>query len=155
MPKKSAFGFKFNKKDPNAIAWAEEHAAELVTGVTDTTRESIRETITQVLEGELSWKEASADLMDIFDDPARVRMISRTESMRAVTEGQRELWNQAIEEGILTGDEQQVWIVTPDDKLCPECEAMDGATTPLGESFEGADGPPLHPSCRCTIGLIP
>lgn len=84
----------------------------------------------------------------------RARMIARTETMSAANEGQRMLWEQALEDGLLEGDELREWIVTPDDRLCPDCEELDGATAELdGEFAPGVDGPPLHPDCRCAQGL--
>jgi hypothetical protein len=55
--------------------------------------------------------------------------------MRASNEGQQEAWDQAVEEGLLTGNEQQEWIVTPDDRLCPECEPFDGCRRRLDGTF--------------------
>lgn len=84
----------------------------------------------------------------------RAEMIARTEIIRAETQGQLELWRQQVEAGILEATAFKEWVVTPDDRLCPECEDMDGAKVPLDADFVGADdGPPLHPNCRCTIRL--
>jgi SPP1 gp7 family putative phage head morphogenesis protein len=95
---------------------------------------------------------------DLIGDDARAETIARTETMRASNQGQQELWAQAEDAGLLTGKEEQEWIVTPDDRLCPICEPMDGVTAPMGGSFrlntgEVVDGPPAHPNCRCTIAL--
>ena len=61
------------------------------------------------------------------------------------------------DEGLLTGDEVRTWIAVGDDKVCPICDALDGMTAKLGESYESDgeeyDGPPAHVSCRCTEGL--
>ena len=77
-----------------------------------------------------------------------------------------------------------VWIVTQDDRLCSRCAPMAGvtvgfadkftatteatgnlsrnkggtapymgATRPLGEHLT-VEGPPLHPRCRCSLGLV-
>lgn len=79
-------------------------------------------------------------------------------TMTAASEGQRQAWDQAIEKGLLTGDEQRVWIVTPDDKLCPICEGLEDKKADLGGTYTGDDGneyggPPAHVACRCTEGL--
>lgn len=84
----------------------------------------------------------------------RAEMIARTEIIRAETEGQLELWRQQVEARILDANTFKEWVVTPDDRLCPQCEDMDGAKVPLDSDFVGAEsGPPLHPSCRCTVRL--
>lgn len=79
----------------------------------------------------------------------RADMISRTEIMDALNAGQNDAWEQAQEEGLLSDDATKEWITTPDELLCPDCEAMDGEQVPLGDEFPDGD-PPLHPSCRCT-----
>jgi len=150
---KGGTGYAFNRSNPKAVEWARDHAAKLVGGITRTTRDKIREIIGDVLDGDSTWTQAMGDLEDIFTDKDRVRTIARTESMTAVNQGQRALWDQAVNDGYLDGDENQVWIVTPDDKLCDICDPLDGATAPLGKDFD-EDGPPAHPNCRCTIGLL-
>jgi SPP1 gp7 family putative phage head morphogenesis protein len=99
--------------------------------------------------------EVSVRAGEMYD--RRAETIARTETMAASNEGQQELWEQAVDEGLLTGFELREWIVTPDDRLCPICEAMEGATVAMGEPFD-VDGeetmvPPAHPNCRCTIGI--
>jgi hypothetical protein len=151
-PRKVKLDYAFNKVNPAAVKWARTRAAELIDSVTTTTKELISDTISDIFEGKTTWEQAHEDLMEVFDDEARVRTIAHTESMWAANEGQKELWAQAVEDGLLDGDEMQVWIVTPDDKLCPICEEQDGMTVPIGEEFP-TGGPPAHPNCRCTIGL--
>jgi len=82
----------------------------------------------------------------------RAERIARTEIMDALNAGQQAAWEQAQAQGLLSANATKEWIVTPDDLLCPECEAMDGKRVPLDEDFEDGD-PPLHPSCRCTMGI--
>jgi hypothetical protein len=88
----------------------------------------------------------------------RGRLIARTETMRASNEGQRAEWRAARDAGELPDGTLRKWIVTPDDRLCPLCEAMDQETADLEEPFSDEDGteienPPLHPNCRCTTVL--
>jgi len=150
-------GFTFDAENADALAWAEEHAAELVTGISDTTREEIKSLIEDMFDDKISPDELYTGLVDAIGDEERAQLIAETETMAASNAGVQEAWDQAVEEGLLTGNEQQVWIVTPDDVLCPICEALDGETAPLDGQFEAEgesyDGPPAHPRCRCTIGL--
>lgn len=89
----------------------------------------------------------------------RALMIARTETIAASTQGQLASWDAAVKRGLLSARSRKVWITTPDDRLCPRCAAMDGKTAQLGGKFQasafgaGVDGPPLHPNCRCAIGL--
>lgn len=87
----------------------------------------------------------------------RALMIARTETMAASNEGQRQLWQQATGQGLLTGMELREWIITPDDRLCEICEGMAGQTVGINDLFELPSGnvmnPPAHPQCRCAQGL--
>ena len=113
----------------------------------------------------------------------RAEMISRTESKRALEQGQLQSW---IESDVVSGKE---WLAFGD--ACPFCQAMNGKTVALekpyfeqggdpytvpnvdkdGKPIMNADGkpgkvsmsfgysdvdaPPLHPSCRCsTIAIV-
>lgn len=86
----------------------------------------------------------------------RALTIARTETMFAANKGQQLVWQANINAGRLTGKEQQEWIVTPDDRLCPQCAPLDGMQVPLNAAFTAnIYAPPLHPNCRCTIALVP
>lgn len=87
----------------------------------------------------------------------RAEMIARTEIIQAETQGQLELWQQQADAGNIDANIAGVeWIVTPDDRLCYECDALDGVIVPMGSSFPGGvSGSPLHPHCRCTVAIVP
>lgn len=100
-------------------------------------------------------RSAYQDILDAVGDEARANVIARTESMRAANGGQREAWLQAVDSGLLSGRARRTWIATPDEGVCPLCEALDGQTADLDGEYpdDGGDGPPLHPNCRCTEGV--
>jgi len=91
----------------------------------------------------------------------RALTIARTETIRAANAGQQAAWQDAESKGLLDRNiVRQIWIITPDDALCPICEAIpdenpDGV--PLGGFFQTDDGPvegpPAHVNCRCALGL--
>lgn len=82
----------------------------------------------------------------------RSEMIARTETIRAANTGQQDAWAEAVQQGLIPSDSQQVWVASPD--ACDECEALDGESVPLGATFSsGDDGPPAHPNCRCALSL--
>lgn len=90
----------------------------------------------------------------------RAETIARTEVIRATSAGQQAVWNDAQAEGLLPIDAKRIWIVTPDDRLCPICLAMEGQIVGLQEPFQSADVgpvdyPPAHVSCRCATGIAP
>lgn len=150
--------FKFDVTNEKAVEWAQEHAAETIDGISESTRDEIRDAVESAFEDQFDVDELADKIEEIIGDRSRAETIARTETMRASNQGQYQLWLQAEDAGLLTGDEEQEWIVTPDDRLCPICEPMDGETIPMGGRFrlntgESVDGPPAHPNCRCTIAL--
>lgn len=88
----------------------------------------------------------------------RAETIARTEIMEASNQGHLELINEGVEQGVLNArDMVRIWILTPDDRLCGFCEAMDGIEIHYGEQFDTPlgvmDEPPMHPNCRCTTAV--
>lgn len=149
--------FAFDITNPNAVAWVQQHAAETISGISEDTRSQIREVIEEAFSEQFDVDDLADEIGDIIGDDARAEVIARTEVQRASNQGQLEAWDQATEEGLLTGTETKEWIVTPDDRLCPICEPLDGKNVGLNENFDvdgdSIDGPPAHPNCRCTLGL--
>ena len=80
----------------------------------------------------------------------RAETIARTETIRAANMGVRMGGDALLDTpGFTPDDLKYVWIVTPDDALCDECESME-----TGEPTD--DTPPLHPNCRCCLArLVP
>jgi SPP1 gp7 family putative phage head morphogenesis protein len=144
----------FTATDPRAIEWAREHATELIDDMDDTTREAIQEAIASGLEGDLDRDEVVDDILDVIDDEDRASMIAHTETMDAANEGLAASWDNAVEEGLLPADVQKRWIATGDDNMCDECEAVNGEVVDLDDDFSVGDDPPLHPHCRCTMGIV-
>jgi hypothetical protein len=89
----------------------------------------------------------------------RSELIARTETLRAANTGQVDMWSTAMEHGLLKPQTTlEVWIITPDDRLCPDCAEMEDQTQVVQGTFDGGNfgplgNPPLHPDCRCTLGL--
>lgn len=141
---------RFDAKNPRVIAWARKHSAELISQVSDSTREFIREAVARSHETGASLVDAIAEAIG---DDTRAEVIARTESMMAANEGQREAWRQAVDNGWLDESTRRQWIASSD--ACPECDALDGEEADLGGNYpnDGGEGPPLHPNCRCTEGI--
>jgi hypothetical protein len=147
------FRLQFNAKDESAIAWAQDHAAELAEGLSKTSRDDIKSAVAAALEGD-GIESSYDDILDAVGDEDRAAMIARTETMWAANEGQQQGWEQAAEAGLLDEDQQVVWIATSG--CCDDCDDMDGETRPLNGEYDDpdyADGPPAHPNCRCTEGI--
>jgi SPP1 gp7 family putative phage head morphogenesis protein len=85
----------------------------------------------------------------------RARNIARTESIRAANKGQRELWRQARQQGLLPHTARRRWIASMDDRTCSECAGLDEETAGMDEEFAPGimEPPDPHPSCRCTTAI--
>lgn len=198
---RSAVGFRFDLTNPQAVKWAQQHAAELVREVNKTIEKNIRRVIVRgfregrtvdVMARDIRQlagfgltrrqSEAVENLRTRLEDVAeltfeqidakveryvakqlrlRAKTIARTETMTASNQGQQELWRQTSESGLLGDDARRIFIVTPDDRLCEICAAVpdlnpDGVA--LDEPFQTPEGPvdtpPVHPNCRCSMGLV-
>lgn len=87
----------------------------------------------------------------------RAETIARTEIMTAANRGQEALWSQAVADGLLSeSDWERMWLVAKDERTCKVCKPLDRKRAPmLGGTFPGGvAGPPVHPRCRCTTGLV-
>ena len=144
---------KVTSAQRQAAAWAEQHAAETIKGITETTRDEIRFVITRLLDQDVSLtsKEAHDLIAKTIGDKKRAQLIARTEIMRAVHEGQRQSWKDAADRGDLSARVRRRWITAHDEATCPICLPLDKKRATLdGEYPGGFDGPPAHPACRCT-----
>lgn len=192
--KKVNINVRFDMMNPKAAEWAQRNAARLVTSISDSQREAVRNIVTSsVNDGRtvgdiardirhmvglrpdqvnalskyrdvLSARNLNADQVEkkmakYANALARQRgeLIARTEVLSAANAGQTGLWQKAKADGLLQATAKKVWITTPDELLCPECEALDEVAVGLNDSWE-SDGasvmfPPLHPNCRCSQGL--
>jgi SPP1 gp7 family putative phage head morphogenesis protein len=153
----SGIHFAFDDTNPKALDWIAQHAAERITNISDATREAVKDAVERAFEDQFNVDDLADELIDLVGNDDRAELIAATETMAAANAGQQEAWDQAVEDGLLTGQEQQVWITTPDERLCPICEPLDGVTAGLDDYFDvdgdQIDGPPAHPRCRCTVGL--
>ena len=150
---KPPFSLAFNVSDPAAAKWAREHTSKIADDISQTSKDAIDEAIAKAMEdGDLD--AAYDDILAAVGDEARAEMIARTESMTAANEGQRQGWDQAVDAGMLSGNEQVQWIATSG--CCDDCDDLDGEVRDLDGEYpgDGEDGPPLHPNCRCTEGIV-
>lgn len=87
---------------------------------------------------------------------SRANTIARTEVLMATNAGQQAVWEHAKANHLIGNDMQKRWLSNPD--CCAQCELL-GMDDPIDidDEFESDDDsvlfPPLHPNCRCTVGL--
>jgi hypothetical protein len=87
----------------------------------------------------------------------RAERISRTETISAQAQGRKDSWRMAEEAGQLPPVERE-WVSAPPspnpNRPCEICLDLDGRRASVNgtyTSLEGeVDGPPAHPSCRCS-----
>lgn len=140
-----------------AAAWAEEHAAAAIKGITETTRDEIRFIIARLLDQDvaLTSKEARDLIAQAIGNKKRAQLIARTEVMTALHAGQRQSWKDARSRGDLSARVKRRWITADDDVTCPICLPLDKKRAPLDGTYPGGiEGPPAHCNCRCTEALV-
>lgn len=204
-------GLAFNRTNPEAVIWSQQHAAELISAIDNITRQTINNIITRSFVSGIAPRESAklilatlnlneaqalavANLVDRMKDPRsygkvlkaggmnfkvpakgpsvellekvstkygerllrkRAETIAINETMTVANEGQRQLWNQSVDKGLLSPYAIREWITTPDDRTCPVCRPLDRRTAPLNGPFEGTMfmGPPAHVLCRCAQAI--
>lgn len=152
-----------DQANERAIAYAEDRAAELVGmrynadgelvdnpraewSIDEATRELIRSDVaTAEEEGWSNDRLAAALEQNYAFSEQRAETIARTETAFADVAGNVEAWKAS---GQVAGKE---WILS--EGACDECEPLAGVVVELDEEFpyDGGDGPPLHPNCRCDV----
>lgn len=139
-----------------AVAWAEKHAAELVTKISEVTREKIAGDVAAALELGMSVDELADALSSAYAfSDQRAELIATTERAFADVRGNTLAY---AESGVVSGLE---WVTAndgDDDRTCEECEMNNGAVVPMdadGNAAEpfpsGATTVPAHPGCLCDL----
>lgn len=152
----SPIGVDWSLVNQAAIQWADRYSFELVTGINNTSRQAVSQTVSSFFREDLTMGELRQRLGSIYG-PVRADMIAQTEVTRASVEGEmataREIENQGIRM-------QKVWVTNRDEIVCPICQPLNNvrANTPgvdavfvHPESGVTYDAPPAHPRCRCWI----
>lgn len=152
--------------DENAVEWAKSRAAEMIGkkwdgdkltlnpnprwAITDSTREYLRGTISNAVEGGWSPQKLAKEITsseEIWDK--RAKMIAQTELNAAHAEGNLIGWK---ESGMVKG-KQSLCLHDEDytgDDPCPG--NADAGVIGIDEAFpSGDDAPPFHPNCKCVI----
>jgi SPP1 gp7 family putative phage head morphogenesis protein len=129
-----------------AVNWARDYGAGLVTNMDIETRSQLANIISQGIENKRGVDGLARDIRKTFTDMSRDRadMIAQTESNRALSEG-------AMQKMQDMGVDGKEWIVIGDDATCEICQGnTDQGVIPLDEPFQSGDmNTPGHPRCRC------
>lgn len=138
----------FDLVSERAVDYAEENAADLVTSITETTRDRLRTVITDAVENAKGVQELRQAIEDngAFSSD-RAEMIARTEignaHMGGALEGAKSSGLE-LKKAIIRGSQEF------DCEICGENE--DAGDIELTEFFPSGDLSPLfHPNCECTM----
>lgn len=136
-----------NLVNPDAVAYAKDRAAELVTDIDESTRDMLRTIIGDALEQNKNYNDI-ADLIsdsNIFSEK-RADLIADTEVRMAHGEGILAGQRRARDLGVNVKKEWQ-----EDEDPCPECqENADAGPIDIDDEFpSGDDTVPAHPNCEC------
>ena len=144
-------GLTYVAKHADAVTWVRAHSLELAKGLSETTRQRIEDALVKSFEG--GGKRALyREILDAVGDKDRAHLIADHESRVAINQGELQSWQQATEQGFLTGKEQKTWRVQVG--ACDFCLELEGESVPLDEDFSsGDDMPPAHPRCNCEAEL--
>ncbi len=148
---KEAMEAIFGGKDPDAIAWAKDHAVEMLTSdggggeLVESTRNMIRQTITTALQNDTSHTELADVLSNAYAfTPARAQLIATTEIGNAQGNG-------GLVGAKSVGMKAKRWLESNDENECPLCHAnAEQGWIDIDKPFvSGALAPLQHPRCQC------
>ncbi len=138
---------QLNQVNARAVVYAKERSAELVTQLSDSTRDLLRSDIVAALED----RESTVDFSKILSEnygfsEARAKTIARTEMAYADVQGNLIGWK---ESGVVVSKQ---WL-TSSTEGCDICEPLNEVIVGIDDDFPGdaGDGPPIHPNCECDI----
>lgn len=128
---------------PRGLANLLDRSGVVIQGVNGTTLDRIGTVLARALASGWSPSEIRDDLEDLLDDPERALSIAQTETSRAVSVANRELYEES-------GVELVEWLTAEPCDICEENE--DASPIQIGAVFPSGDyEPPAHPNCRCDL----
>lgn len=138
--------------NPRAIGWAQSHAADLVSGLTNTTRKALRDIIAEAEANGWSVQRLRDAIMESHAFSAdRATLIATHELASADIMGNLIGWRTAVESfGVKL---KKRWIEAPEENHCPACnENARAGAIGLDEDFpSGHQAAPAHPRCGCDL----
>lgn len=135
--------------DTEAMAWARDHAAKLVTRIEENTRALIRaHVVAGLAEGDGAERLADRLRHSPGFSHARALLIARTELQNAQNHGNLAAYRRS---GAVWGKE---WLLDGDP--CEVCIGnADAGPIPLDQPFPSGDqAPTAHPRCVCALGAV-
>lgn len=143
-------GVSFDLLQPGLVEYVQREASWLVTQVTDTTKQAVRDALAAgLVEGESIPQLAKRIEESGAFARSRAELIARTETTRVTNGGQRESLARYQAD---TGDRiTKTWLATPDGRTRDAHRALNGESRPVAEAFSNGLQEPSEPNCRCTM----
>lgn len=125
---------------------AQTKTSELVSGVTETTRDLVRSAINRGLAAGEPTSQITERVYEVVNNPVRADMIARTESVNSYQLGLRTFAKE-------TGAKSKTWEALLN--ACRICSPLNGVTVKIDRPFMSPIGPVMqpaaHPRCRCGV----
>jgi hypothetical protein len=143
----------YTMSNTEASRYAQRYAYDLIRNVNQTTRDTVRNAITQYVEVPGFTIGDAMALMPFGEE--RAMRVAVTEITRAYAEGQR-MAGEELEKEFPDLEITKTWYTNNDDLVCPLCGPLNGTTVSFREPFDidedgnEVDMPPRHVSCRCS-----
>jgi uncharacterized protein with gpF-like domain len=134
----------FHTVNANAVAWADKHAGDLITDISDGTRHWIQPAVVKALREGFTAQELKSEILDGYAfSNARALAIARTEVAHATNAGDMIGAHGA-------GMDTKSWLASGDS--CDDCNGNeDDGEIGIDEDYSsGVDRPPAHTSCGCS-----
>ncbi len=155
-------GISFDLANPRAIRYLQDHGAEMVTKINETTRSRIQTIITRAAKEGWSYDKTARAISNRYAEFAvgqpqlhiesRAHLVAVTETGNAYCEGNLEAGRQMADAGL---EMEKYWITAGDDRVDDTCAANEAqGWIPIDETFDsGNDRPLAHPACRCDLEI--
>jgi len=139
----TSIGVDWALVNQEAARWARSYGYDLVRGITDNTRNALRDKTAAFFEQGLNLRQLRDSLESLFG-PVRAEMLAATEVTRAAAQGEAATVREIEKSGIAM---VPVWNTNNDAivRRCPICWPRHGKKQ--GDGW--IDLPPAHPRCRC------
>lgn len=151
----SSVGLDFSLQNPRVRGIIQRRAGDLVTNVSETTRESIRAAVLAGREQGLGVGQVATLIEDTTFGAitgARAKTIARTEAVGALNAGE---FAAAVQSGVMRS---KTWLTQQDARVRDSHDALEGVTVDIGAAFPNGLRYPHDPlgsaaetiNCRCT-----
>ncbi|HRF49095.1 MAG TPA: phage minor head protein [Anaerolineales bacterium] len=140
-----------------AAEFAERYTYDLVSGITDTTRDRLSSAMRSFFDDEKIDRKTLGERVESIFGEGRGQTIATTEATRASAQGQRILVAELKVESP-KARVQELWQTSEDEIVCEICGGLNGVVReedgyhhPDGTVY---DAPPAHPRCRCGARIV-